>query len=216
MKFNFPISIALFSSFFFFACAESDTPPASETEVTVNHFDTLKHWMTGSFNSSLQAQNDSDYYDISLEMHEVWKEDPSTWIYVEQALSSAKDRPYRQRVYRLDQEDSIYQSFIYEFNDPSIYTGQWNNDSLWSAITPDSVLLKEGCEVSLLWDEANHVFAGATDSATCMSTLRGASFATSIVTVYPEAINSWDRGFDSTGAYVWGAEKAGYEFIRQE
>ncbi|MCH2199548.1 MAG: CpcT/CpeT family chromophore lyase [Flavobacteriales bacterium] len=131
-------------------------------------------------------------------------------------MPSAKDHLYRQRVYRLDQEDSTYKSFIYELNDPSIYTGQWNNDSLWGAISPDSVLLKEGREVSLLWDEASHVYTGAPDSATCMSTLRGASFATSIITVYPRAINSWDRGLDSTVAYVWDAEKAGYEFIRQE
>ena len=42
--------------------------------------------------------------------------------------------------------------------------------------------------------------------------MRGASFARSEVEILEDKIISWDRGFDASGNYVWGAEKAGYIF----
>ena len=82
-------------------------------------------------------------------------------------------------------------------------------------MTPDSILKKEGCAVYLNL-AGNGYFEGSTDSATCLSTLRGASYANSIVSVNGQGITSWDQGFDSLGVQVWGAEKGGYEFLRNE
>jgi hypothetical protein len=31
----------------------------------------------------------------------------------------------------------------------------------------------------------------------------------------PGKIVSWDRGFDASGAQVWGAEKGGYIFLNE-
>lgn len=188
-------------------------PPAIE----VNHFDTLKQWMTGSFSNALQAENDSDYYDICLEMHPVWSvAEKESWIYVEQSLASMTDKPYRQRVYHLFQEkDSAFVSEVYEMKDPERFVGQWENDTIWNSLTPDSVMRKEGCAVYLQL-QGNGMFEGSTDSATCLSTLRGAAFANSIVTVTGQGITSWDQGFDSTGVQVWGAEKGGYHFVKSK
>ena len=100
--------------------SSSNTPAEPEVVVEVNHFDTLKTWMTGSFSSALQAQNDSDYYDISLEMHPIWTQaEKEAWLYVEQSLASMKDKPYRQRVYHVFQEnDSSFVSEVYEMSTP--------------------------------------------------------------------------------------------------
>ena len=50
----------------------------------------------------------------------------------------------------------------------------------------------------------------------CPSNLHGASYATSEVTITPEALTSWDRGYDDNGKQVWGAENSAYEFRKVE
>uniref|UniRef100_UPI0038D3A63C CpcT/CpeT family chromophore lyase n=1 Tax=Flavobacterium sp. TaxID=239 RepID=UPI0038D3A63C len=47
---------------------------------------------------------------------------------------------------------------------------------------------------------------------TCASELRGASYATSKVTITANQVLSWDQGFDKDDKQVWGATKAGYIF----
>ena len=47
------------------------------------------------------------------------------------------------------------------------------------------------------------------------STLRGATYAVSDVTLSATQILSWDRGYDAQDNQVWGAEAGPYEFLRQ-
>ena len=64
--------------------------------------DTLSGWMQGSFDSKAQAEANPDYYPITLHMQAIWPEaKDGPWLYVEQAVASSPDQPYRQRVYRL-------------------------------------------------------------------------------------------------------------------
>jgi hypothetical protein len=63
--------------------------------------------------------------------------------------------------------------------------------------------------------DAIHFF-GSTHGTACTSELRGASYATSEVKIYRDRIVSWDRGYSSDNAQVWGATKGGYVFLRQE
>jgi hypothetical protein len=55
-------------------------------------------------------------------------------------------------------------------------------------------------------------FTGSTVEDRCRSTLRGATYATSEVKVYPDRIESWDRGFDGADEQVWGAVAGPYVF----
>ena len=55
-------------------------------------------------------------------------------------------------------------------------------------------------------------FEGSTVENECVSTLRGAAYATSEVTVSRERLTSWDRGFDAGGGQVWGATEGPYIF----
>ncbi|MEL6812621.1 MAG: chromophore lyase CpcT/CpeT [Bacteroidota bacterium] len=171
--------------------------------------------MQGSFNSQKQAAVDSSYYDISLHMYPIW-EGEGNYLYVEQALSSVQDKPYRQRVYKVTRlNDSTISSAVYTLPNDSIWVGKWKTPEAFNAISPSDLSLREGCAVLLEWVGDKH-YKGATSKDGCKSSLRGASYATSIVEITASTIASWDQGFDSNGDQVWGAEKGGYIFDRIE
>jgi len=190
--------------------AAADPPPEPGT---LPH---LAAWMAGSFSSAAQAAADSAYYDIRLEMTPIWRErGDGPWLYVEQAVASHLDRPYRQRVYHLVAEaPGRFASEVHEVADPLRFAGAWREARPLQALHPDSLAWREGCAVRLEWVPAEGVYRGATDGRACASTLRGASWASSEVSVWADSLVSWDRGFDDAGEQVWGAEAGGYVFRR--
>jgi len=178
---------------------------------------TLAEWMTGSFSSQAQSYADTNYYDIRLEMTPVWtSRDDGHWFYVEQAVATYLDHPYRQRVYHLTEDPpGTFRSDIYLLRDPIRFAGVWREDEPLAALSPDSLTLKDGCTVFLAKTD-DGAFEGETVLGECGSELHGASYATSEVRVTNEGIVSWDRGWDAEGNHVWGAERAGYVFDRVE
>jgi|GEM_PF-48719 len=175
----------------------------------------LAMYMTGSFSSLAQARADSDYIDIRLEVVPVWPDrSDGPWLYVEQALASRKSRPYRQRVYHLvDNGDGTISSEVYSIEEPLRFAGDWRLDEPLAGLSPDSLAVREGCAVVLRRISAK-TFEGSTVERECVSSLRGAVFATSEVSVTRERLMSWDRGFDAEGNQVWGATKGPYIFDR--
>ena len=104
--------------------------------------------MQGVFSSEKQAKNDSDYYDIRLKILPIWKErTDAIWFYVEQAVASMLDKPYRQRVYRLSEisKDS-FESAVYTLDNPLRFV---KHLELLQDLNPDSLSLKDGCSVFL-------------------------------------------------------------------
>jgi CpeT protein len=178
--------------------------------------DHLLALMTGEFSSAEQAQNDTLFYDISLAMYPIWKDDASAkWLYVEQAVTIYFDQPYRQRVYRVAYApDGSIESRVYELPQPERFIHGWKKEGLFDGITPDSLQLREGCSV-FLKPKGDNCFAGATKPNACGSTLRGATYASSQVEICDGQIVSWDQGWDDKGEQVWGAETEGYVFKRK-
>jgi hypothetical protein len=172
--------------------------------------------MTGSFSSEEQAAADEAYFDIRLEMARIWKDrKDGYWFYVEQAAATHLDQPYRQRVYHLTAaEDGSFVSEVFAIPDPLDHAGEFREAEPLSGLTPESLEVREGCAVILL-KKGDELFSGATVEHQCRSSLRGASYATSEVTVGPDRILSWDRGFADSGEQVWGAEKGPYIFLRK-
>lgn len=187
---------------------ESALPVSNRVSETEN----LKAFMVGSFDSSIQAKSDSNYYNISLEMHPIWREREGQWLYVEQALSSKKDKPYRQRIYKLwyDSDSEQFISEVYKLPEEKSYIGQWNSE-IFNDLNEDDLILRNGCAV-FLKREAGGFYKGSTNESDCESSLRGATYATSKVTVYRDRIESWDQGFSDTGEQVWGATEGPYIF----
>lgn len=187
-----------------------------------NIYGTLLAYMTGSFSSEAQSKADSNFYDIRLHMVEIQMgNEPGNWLYVEQALGSAQDKPYRQRVYQVVEISlGIYESRVYEFENPLQYAGGWNDASKLSSLTFDKLILRDGCSITLKYeselvgDSIVNRFVGSTGATSCPSSLRGASYATSEVIITADQLLSWDRGWDANGKQVWGAETGGYIFVK--
>ena len=177
----------------------------------------LVDWMIGSFSSEAQALEDTNYFNIELEMIQIWKDRADgPWIYVEQAVAEYKNKPYRQRVYHLiERVDGKIESVVYTIPDPLRFAGDYNSDTPLQGLEPDSLNIRKGCKVVLLRINKNH-FEGSTLEKNCSSNLRGAIYATSEVFIKEDRIVSWDRGFDENDTQVWGAEKEGYIFIKNK
>ena len=176
----------------------------------------LAQWMTGSFDSADQAESSpDDFLDIRLEMVEVWRgRGQGRWLYVEQAAATALDRPYRQRVYHLFRDGDRIRSDVYELpGDPLVLAGAWRDPSRLAGIGPDDLILREGCSIWLRRTSAGWV--GSTRGSDCSSSLGGAAYATSEVTINAYELSSWDRGFDANGEQVWGATAGPYRFVKR-
>lgn len=170
--------------------------------------------MIGSYDSSTQATEDSSYYNISLHMYPIWENrKDGKYLYVEQALATMQDKPYRQRVYKLEkQKDGTMASFIYTLKNDSLFISKWNDPAYFDKFGLSVLDKREGCEVTLRKNPSG--YEGSTLKDNCKSTLRGASYATSIVSMSANEISSWDQGFDDDGNQVWGATKGPYIFIK--
>jgi len=199
------------------ACSRATRPPAGPAAaVPAPERDpdlaTLAAWMTGSFSSARQAAADTSFADIRLRTVRIWpgRED-LFWLYVEQSVAGDETRPYRQRVYRLTKTgENLFESAVFQLPDPARFVGAWRDPAILSALTPDSLEARTGCDIRLR--RMGDRFVGATDGQGCESRLRGASYATSEVVITENAMTTWDRGFDAGGRQVWGSETGGYVF----
>lgn len=130
-------------------------------------------------------------------------------------MAASADKPYRQRVYHITlNDDATIASQVYELHAPMRFAGAWKKKSAGS-LTTDSLISREGC-VILLHKNRDGDFAGSTHDKDCPSNLRGAAYATSEVVIRKDRMISWDRGWNADGQQVWGAEKGGYEFLKEK
>lgn len=174
--------------------------------------------LTGTFDSRDQASADPEhYYEIRLVTLPIWpRRSDGDWLYVEQAAFGALDRPYRQRVYNIrPAEDGLVASDVYELpGDPLDFAGAWRDrEDPFAGFGPEALTLREGCTILLRAVDGH--FVGETLGDGCLSTLRGAAWATSEVTLSEDLITSWDRGWNAAGEQVWGATEGGYRFVRR-
>ncbi len=194
--------------------ATSEQPELSTPAQAQSDLDLLVSWMSGSFSSKAQSEEDEDFYDIRLRMAAIWSDrSDARWLYVEQAVAKLQDKPYRQRVYRVVEiTDGLFESKVFLLPDSESQAGAWRKEQPLAELSPDDLRLRSGC--AILMRRRGDTFNGSTLGSLCESTLRGASYATSEVTITADRLMSWDRGFDADGKQVWGAEKSGYRFAR--
>lgn len=176
--------------------------------------------LEGNFSSAAQAKADPNFRSIDLHMTEIWTDRlDGPWLYVEQAVSEMPERPYRQRIYRLqpgtgDGGVPVVFSFVYTLpGDPLAFAGAWKDIARFESIEPGLLSILEGCTVTLRGEGAENL-VGGTYGTGCVSTMNGAAYTTSEVTLTPERIETLDRGYDSAGTQVWGSEHGAYRFAR--
>ena len=177
----------------------------------------LIEWMSGSFTSEEQASKNSDHLAIDMHIVPIWDglDEDGQYFYVEQANADSPKEPYRQRVYYLHNVDiDIYASVIYLLPEPEKYIGAFNAKKPLADLNPGDLTEKEGCTVFLEYDGFAS-YSGKTEEKKCPSTKRGASYATSEVTVMNGKMLSWDQGWDKLDSQVWGASGGAYIFVKQ-
>lgn len=172
--------------------------------------------MAGSYTSAVQASEDSTYFNIELEMVRIWpKRKDGVWLYVEQASATSKEKPYRQRVYHVQEvNDSTFTSDILTIKSGEALFGAYKDPLLLEQLRMDSVGVLEGCTITLHKQGKNYV--GSTEGRKCSNAWGKATYATSEVTILPGLMVSWDRGYNDAGEQVWGAEKGGYRFVKRQ
>jgi CpeT protein len=128
----------------------------------------LKEMMSGNFDSKDQATADSNYFEIHLHMKPIWPQrSDGFWLYVEQALVTMQDKPYRQRVYHVHyNKDNNIISEVFELNAPLRFTGAWKQENPLSTLSPDSLIGRQGCAISLK-KNSDGTFSGSTLEKNC-------------------------------------------------
>lgn len=209
------ISLARFSSCLFvalLACAA----PAPRAPSPLDEAFALGERMVGSYSSEAQSLADKEFRDVRLHMTRIWPErKDGCWLYVEQAMATALERPYRQRIYCVQPcSDGSTASHVFELPGVALeYVGAWSEPARFAALSPEQLVQREGCTVYLRRE--GDAWRGSTRASDCISTLNGAAYATSEVVVTATSLTSWDRGYDKAGKQVWGAVKGAYVFDRQ-
>jgi hypothetical protein len=193
----------------FFSC--NSTKTISNTGDT-SELKELLTIMQGQYSSEAHSKRDTTYFNISLRMVPIWK-NKGHFLYVEQAMFTKQEKPYRVRIYKISQRGDEFVSEIYTLKNEKEWIGKWKTPEAFEKLSETDIEVKQGCEVVLKRISKNK-FSGTTGNKTCPSELRGASYASSIVTVTENEILSWDQGFDKNDKQVWGAEKGGYQFIK--
>ncbi len=173
--------------------------------------------MCGSFSTAAQAKSDTSFYDIRLNMVQFWKNNKNGyWLYVEQALASEMNKPYRQRVYHLYLEnDTVIASTVYELKNCKQYVGAWKDVDRFKNFANDSLVMRQGCAV-YYYKISDQSYTGSTLGKECLSSLRGATYSTSEVKLYADKILIWDRGWNAEKQQVWGSTKGAYVFLKQK
>lgn len=199
------------------ATAHTNGVTGKNTSV-VNTDSALLHFaneLIGNFSSKKQSETDTAYFNISLSMTRIWEERADgIWLYVEQAAAATKNRPYRQRVYKLTHPGkNVFSSEIFTIKNAQEVVGLQNDASLKNKLTFDQIEAKDGCTVLLTY--ANGKYEGGTQGTGCPSDLRGAKYATTKIKMSPGVMESWDQGFDASGKQVWGATRGGYIFVKE-
>lgn len=123
---------------------QNRNPATAADDVKHLEVQALRELLVGEFDSSAQAAQDAEYFPITLRMVECWKErTDGPWLYVEQAMGSAQDKPYRQRVYRLLSTGAgKATSEVYELpgsaEDVVVkFAGQWRSPRPLADLTPE-------------------------------------------------------------------------------
>lgn len=223
--------VGLAASLAIVGCAsEKRTQSAPQYASATSPLERAAQLMTGRFDSSRQAARTAElpdeqrYLDIAVRMHRIhaWNDSAdSIYLYVEQAVSSMPDRPYRQRVYKLMNEGAGRVSsrvlWLPEGSEPR-FVGAGRDQSPFAELAPTD-LDDRGCVVDLEYvagDAGEWEFVGHTRGDGCPSDFRGAVRTTSEMRFAPDRFEAWDRGWNAADEQVWGPTAGPYVFDRVE
>ncbi|MGI0487018.1 chromophore lyase CpcT/CpeT [Pantanalinema rosaneae CENA516] len=139
------------------------------------------------------------------------KTNSTIFLYQEQALAQKLTQPYRQRFLQVapapDRQQIESRSFKPE--QPSDWVGLCNKPLSERRLT----LKQLGTPIcSVFLQPSQQDYIGSTPDQGCPTNVRGAVKITNQIMLYPDGMDTWDRGFDASGKQVWGAEGESYQY----
>ncbi|WP_028109474.1 chromophore lyase CpcT/CpeT [Ferrimonas futtsuensis] len=176
----------------------------------------LAQWMNGNYSSKTQSKELLNYFDLNLHIVPIWTErSDGPWLYSEHASSKRPERPFRQRVLRLETTPSGVLIHLFELPTPRHFAGAWHSQTPLESLSPEQLLPKPGCNVELVYDPNTQGYKGRTGADSCTNRMYGASYSQTDLEIYPDRIIRWTKGYDDNGQQLWGAAQGGYRFEKK-
>jgi hypothetical protein len=188
---------------------------ASESSPAVNTFADL---LLGSFDSSAQAIDDSDYLDVTVRHCSVTVTDlPSSmssgrFLALRQSVSTSAT-PYRVRILRIfagESPDVVRVSSFATVRGLNVADLCFKPEA--QRTISYKILDEEKCTTQARLQDGQ--FTGGTTGDGCPSSRSGAVRMTSELSLNAQGMTTWDRGWNATGELVWGPEAGPYRFER--
>ncbi|BAZ33070.1 hypothetical protein NIES4074_55800 [Cylindrospermum sp. NIES-4074] len=186
----------------------------------------LGEYLAGEFDNREQAIAEPVWY-VHLRLWQrpinLFAEDSLT-LFAEQANVINLDRPYRQRIMRLWQEQdspALLRVQYYMPKDPTAIKGAGSNPALLNTLTPDQLDLLPGCVLTVTQETLatnRYKFAAfPPPQSYCSFTYQGNTVQVSLGFEASETtFHSYDKGIDSaTGKATWGAVVGPYRYTKR-
>lgn len=187
----------------------------------------LGRYLAGEFDNRQQAIADPAWYvHLCLWQRPVplFTEDSITLL-AEQANIVNLDQPYRTRILRLRQSDTVPASVLvqyYMLKDLASFRGAGSNPGLLKKLTPEHLEFLPGCTLQVTQRPLNSTsYHFSTSPATgdrCCFTYQSETYQVSLgFEASPDEFRSHDKGIDpNTGKSIWGALLGPYIFTKRQ
>ncbi len=182
---------------------------------------TLAAYLAGEFSNQQQASEQPAWY-VNLRL---WIRpvpiftDDSLTLFAEQANVIKIDQPYRPRILRLRQKETIEVEF-YMFEDLTTARGAGGNQALIEQITPEKIKFLPDCTLEVASKQLNDgQYCFETTPKTqkpCAVSYQGTTFQVFLgFKATANELQTYDKGIDSkTGKGTWGALMGAYRFSK--
>ncbi len=179
---------------------------------------TLADYLTGTFDNRSQAMNDPVWY-VGLQVwHRVTHlfSDDSITIFAEQANRLKLEKPYRQRLIRLQEGENGLTAQFYGFKDPSVVVGSGQYPDRLKAITVQDIDFLPGCLLTVQARALNGkpgFYAIAPEGICCQFKYGDKIGQVSLGFAVSETeFHSYDKGINpETLKPIWGALMGPYQ-----
>jgi hypothetical protein len=181
---------------------------------------TLAQYLAGEFDNRDQAIADPAWF-VHLKMWQrpvpLFSEDSIT-IFAEQANVLQLERPYRQRLLRLqDRQEQIHIQY-YSFSQPDRYRGAGANPAQFQDLTIAEVELLPRCVLSVARPEGSDRFCSSPlpDTQCCFAYAGEIRQVSLGFEVDSQQFLSYDKGIDAEGKALWGAIMGPYRYTKRQ
>ena len=164
--------------------------------------------LEGSFSNKIQAQSHPTRYAHIWVNH---RKISDCRLYGEQAYNYLKNRPYRQFVIEVVQEEEQFRLKNYEIKDALQFAECKNLDKL----TDDLLTYRDGCDI-IMKQTGHKTYQGGTSTCECWVQWQGIkTYVQNEVLLTETDYQVVDRGLHAeTHAKIWGSDWGAFKFVR--